>query len=118
MKRFLKPKLKGNTIIEVLIALAILAFCSSLAVVIYLNIQKSSLPFFRLKAVELAEKHMSNTFNSKEFSDGNFQEEEFTVKRIVTTSPSFPDCVLIRVIVFDVNKKKVHEIEQTALKEN
>jgi len=101
---------------EVLIAMAILSFCSALAVIIYLNIQKSSLPFFKVKAVELAETYMKESFDKKEFADATFSAEEFTVKRHVFTSSDFPDCYLIRVIVFDGTKKKIHELEQLIYK--
>ncbi|MCE3226603.1 MAG: hypothetical protein K0S32_1154 [Bacteroidetes bacterium] len=117
MKKITKHKLKGNTIIEILIALAIISFCASLAMVIYLNIQKSSLPFFKIKAVELAEYYMKDTFNKKIFSEENFKNEEFSVKKTVSSHPEFPDCYLIRIIVFDVTKKKVHELESVVLRD-
>lgn len=92
--------------------MAILTFCSALAVIIYLNIQKSTLPFFKIKAVELAEFYMKKAMNEKGFDDRIFQAEEFTVKRSATISKEYPDCYEIRMIVFDCSKKKVHEIEQ------
>jgi len=118
MRQALNNKVKGNTIIEVLIAMAILAFCSSLAVVIYLNIQKSSLPFFKIKAVELAEQYMNKSVMNSEFTDEGFQAEEFTVKRTINSPQLYPDCYVLRILVFDSNKKKIHELEQIVLKRN
>jgi prepilin-type N-terminal cleavage/methylation domain-containing protein len=118
MKKLLSYNLRGNTIIEVLIAMAILTFCSTLAVVIYLNIQKSSLPFFKIKAVELAEFYMRQSQDKKEFSDQTFTAEEFTVKRSVGTAGTFPDCYLLRILVFDGTKKKIHELSQVIYKGN
>ncbi len=106
-----KKHLKGNTIIEVLIALAITAFCSGLAVIIYLNIQKSSLPFFKIKAVELAEIHMRETLQQKKFTDETYKDEEFSVKKTIAIHEVFNDCYLIRMVVFDITKKKVFELE-------
>jgi hypothetical protein len=111
MKGLRKKQVKGGTIVEVLIALAIMSFCASLAVIIYLNIQKSSLPFFKLKAVELSEFYMKEAFDKETFSDETFKAEEFTIKKSVTTHGLFSDCYLVRIIVFDNSKKKLHELE-------
>ncbi len=117
MKRLLSKYLKGNTIIEVLIALAITSFCSSLAVIIYLNIQKSSLPFFKIKAVELAEFHMKETLQKKTFMEETYKDEEFTVKKSITTNEAFNDCYVIRLVVFDGTKKKLFELETSVYRD-
>lgn len=111
-------KLNGSTILEVLIAMAILTVCSSLAVVVYLNIQKSSLPFFKLIAVELAEQNLIEAVAQKNYTDGTTQVEEFQVKRSVVANEAYPDCYLIRVLIFDGKKKKIAEIEQSVFKGN
>jgi len=118
MKKFAKYTLKGNTIIEVLIAMGILSFSSALAVLIYLNIQKSSLPFFKVKAIELAELNMQKAIANKEFSEETVAMEEFTVKRTMSSSNEFPDCFVLHVLVFDGTKKKIHELEQVIYKGN
>ena len=111
MKSVLTYKLKGSSIIEVLIALALTSFCASLAAIIYLNLQKSSLPFFKVKAVELAEYCMQQTKEKHLLMDENYSAEEFTVKKTISTSETFPDCSLVRVFVFDGSKKKIVELE-------
>jgi hypothetical protein len=104
-------KLKGHSIIEVLIALALTSFCASLATIIYLNVQKSSLPFFKVKAVELAEFYMQETLAKHTLQNENYKAEEFTIKKSIEPSQDFPDCALVRIFVFDVTKKKVFELE-------
>ncbi|MCC6370240.1 MAG: hypothetical protein IT236_04470 [Bacteroidia bacterium] len=96
---------------EVLIALAITSFCMSLAVVIYLNIQKSSLPFFKIKAVEMADYYLSKTLREKTFYEESFKAEEFTVKKFVSRNAMFSDAWLVRMIVFDGTRKKLFELE-------
>lgn len=115
--KFLSKYLIGNTIIEVLIALAITSFCSSLAVVIYLNIQKSSLSFFKIKGVELAELHMKETLQKKTFFEESYKDEEFTVKKTITSNEIFPDCYVVRMIVFDGTKKKIFELESSVYRD-
>ena len=95
-----------------------ISFCSSLAIIIFLNIQKSSLPFFKIKAEELASHCLESTLKNKSFLDDNFNSEEFSVKKTVTINSLFNDCLLIRIIVFDGNKKKLHEMETSVLKPN
>jgi len=97
--------------VEVMIALAISSFCASLAAVIYLNIQKSSLPFFKVKAVEVAEFYMKDALEKKNLEDGSYASEEFSIKKSVGASEHFPDCSLIRIIVFDASKRKLYELE-------
>jgi hypothetical protein len=110
--------LKGSTIIEVLIALAILSFCTSLAVIIYLNIQKSSLPFFKIKAQELATYYMDDALKNKTFVEETFKEEEFSVNKSVNLNEQFRDCYTLRVIVFDNAKKKIFELESVVKFQN
>ena len=117
MRRIRTKYLKGNTIIEVLIALAITSFCSSLAVIIYLNIQKSSLPFFKIKAVELCEKHMNETLTKKSFFEETYKDEEFTVKKTISSHERFADCYVIRMVVFDGAKKKLFELETSVYRD-
>lgn len=112
MKSLYQHTLKGNTIIEVLIALAILSFISALSVVIYLNIQKSSTPFFKMKALELAENYISQTIEKKDFSDSAIEVDEFELKRKISSISNLPDCILLRVLVYTNSKKKIFEIEQ------
>ncbi|WP_317897805.1 type IV pilus modification PilV family protein [Aurantibacillus circumpalustris] len=107
-----KPKyVKGSSMVEVLIAFAITSFCVSLAFIIYLNIQKSSLPFFKIKAVELAEQFMHETLEKNTFFEESYTAEEFTAKKTIIGTSSYPDCSLVRIIVFDSFKKKIYELE-------
>ena len=110
--------LKGSTIIEVLIALAILSFCTSLAVIIYLNIQKSSLPFFKIKAQELATFYIDDALKNKTVVDETFKQEEFSVNKSVVINEQFRDCYTLRVIVFDNTKKKLFELESVVYNQN
>jgi hypothetical protein len=104
-------RIKGSSIMEVLIALAITSFCASLAIVIYLNIQKSSLPFFKIKAIELAELYMKETLDKSTFFEESYTAEEFTAKKTVGSDERFPDCYRVRIIVFDASKKKLYELQ-------
>lgn len=106
-------KYKGSTLPEVLVALAITSFCSTLAVVIYINIQKSTLPFIRIKANELAQKYLQEALDKKDYFDHAYTEEEYTVKKTVTRNTVFYDCMDLHVQVYDANHKKITELHAT-----
>jgi type II secretory pathway component PulJ len=109
----LTNKIKGNTLPEVLIALCITAFSSTLAVVIYLNIQQSTMPFLRLKSSQLANKYLTEAIRAKNYLDAEFIEEGYTIRKITKTSEKHSDCLIIRILVFDINQKKLSEVERT-----
>jgi Tfp pilus assembly protein PilE len=109
-------KLKGNTLVEILITLSITSFCSALAVFIFLNVQKNSLPFFRLKAVELASQYTQQALEKFEVSDEVYMAEKFSVKKSVSRNEMFPDCYIIRIMVFDASHKKLYELESSVYK--
>lgn len=106
-------KLKGNTLAEVLIALAITSFCATLAVIIYLNIQQSTMPFIRIKSNELAEKYMMQSISKKEFTDDAFKEEEYVIKRRVSRNQLYGECADILLRVYDADKKLLTELRTT-----
>lgn len=107
----LNKKYQGNTLPEVLIALAITSFCSTLAVIIYLNIQKSTLPFVRIKSNEIANKYLSEAITQREYFDNDYHEEEYKVKKRISRSIKYPDCMNLKIIVYDLNQKKLSELE-------
>ncbi len=106
----LKKTYKGSTLPEVLVALAITSFCATLAVVIYINIQKSTLPFIRIKASELAEKYMNEALAARDYFDNAYSEEEYRIKKTVVKNPAFYDCVDVKISVYDANQKKITEL--------
>jgi prepilin-type N-terminal cleavage/methylation domain-containing protein len=105
--------MKGSTLMEVLIALAIISVCSVFTVLIYLNLQKSSLPFFRLKAIEAARYYMDRSLKERTYDEQTFRYEEFTVKKFVSRHPTLMDCFIIKMIVFDTEKTRLFELEST-----
>jgi hypothetical protein len=106
----LKQSYKGSTLPEVLVALAITSFCATLAVVIYINIQKSTLPFIRVKAGELAQKYLQEALAHKDYFDNAYTEEEYSIKKTVSRNATFYDCMTVTVKVFDANKKLLTEL--------
>lgn len=107
----LNKKHKGSTLAEVLVALALTSFCATLGVLIYINIQKSTLPFIKIKASELANKYLTECIEKKDFFDTEIKEEEYLIKKTVVRSHQYTDCRNITITVFDINKKKLAQLE-------
>jgi len=107
----INKKLRGNTLPEVLIALCITSFCSVLGMTIYLNIQQSTMPFIRIKGNELAQKYLSEAIVQKKYFDDTYQDEEFTIRKTVRRNMHYPDCMDIKVSVFDNSNKKIGELQ-------
>jgi prepilin-type N-terminal cleavage/methylation domain-containing protein len=106
-----KKYVRGNTIIEVLIAMVIISVCISLAMVMFLNVQRGNLTFFKVKAVEAMEHYMKETLNKKTFFEESYKMEEFTIRKSIIDCEAYPDCKVIRLIVFDGDKNKLGELE-------
>ncbi|MDP1803213.1 MAG: hypothetical protein Q8L81_17760 [Bacteroidota bacterium] len=113
LQKFIEKKYKASTLPEVMIALAITSFCTTLAVIIYLNIQQSTLPFIKMKSNELAVKYLNETVIKKDFIDNSYSEEEFTIKKVIVRNTAFSDCVDITITVFNINKKKLSQLQTT-----
>ena len=117
MRQIFITKYKGTTLVEVMVALALTSFAATLAVVIYLNIQKSTVPFFKLKAMELAGKCLEETIEQKDFFDKTLETEGFLIKKTVLRDPFYYDCHQVKVAVYDQEKKKLTELSTTVYAE-
>jgi prepilin-type N-terminal cleavage/methylation domain-containing protein len=108
----LTKKYKGNTLPEVLIAMVIITFASTIGVVIYINIQQNTQPFIKLKATELANKYLAKSEKEQDYFDKNFKEEEFSIKKTITRVDNYPDCILIKISVSTLQEKKISEVQK------
>lgn len=106
-----RKKYKGNTLPEVLIALSIVSFCSTLAVLIYLNIQKSAMPFIKIKAGEAAAKCLGEVLASHIYVDEIIQEDIFTIKKTASRNAKFFDCIDINITVFNKDRKQLVQLQ-------
>lgn len=105
-------KLKGNTLPEVLIAIVIISFTSALGFLIYSNIQQNTQPFSVIKASELATRYLVEAKQKRDFFDANYTEDDFTIKKIVQRSDTYPDCIILKILVSKVDEKKKVELQQ------
>ncbi len=107
LQMVLKKQYKGNTLPEVLIALTITSFCTTLAVIIYLNIQKSTMPFLRLKSNDIANKYLQEAIIKRDYLDNTYKEEEYRITKTCKRSENHLDCLIIKIAVFNSQKKLI-----------
>lgn len=74
-------KLKGTTIIEVLVSMSIILVCSSLGTLIYLNVLKSQNSSEKLRAHFQLKKTQKETIDQKRFLNEDWKEGEFEIKK-------------------------------------
>lgn len=108
----LTKKYKGNTLIEVLIAIVIMSFTSAFGVSIYINIQENSMPFLKLKASDIANYCLKETEKANNYFDKSFNEEGFSLKKTITHSDVYPDCIILKISVSNNKEKKLCEIQK------
>ncbi len=108
----LNRKIKANTLPEVLIAIVIITCTSAIGMAIYMNIQENTQPFIKLKATELANKYLLQSKNENDLFDKTFKEEEFTIKKTITRSNNYPDCVQVNIVVSTQQEKKLCDLHQ------
>lgn len=104
-------KLRANTLVEVMVALAITSFAATLAVVIYLNIERSTLPFFKIRATALATRELEQALEQRDYLDSSHELEGFLVKKKVERHPRYADCSMITVTVFDQDHKPLTHLQ-------
>jgi hypothetical protein len=111
MKKFGNIRLKGSSIVEVLIALAISTTCIYMSAAIYLGIQRSNRSISRLKAIDLCERYLEETRIKRTYWDETYQSSGYSIQKTIIRHELFLDCLSVHFLVFDASKKKVGELE-------
>jgi Tfp pilus assembly protein PilV len=111
LQKIIKAKLKGSTLPEVLVAMVILTFCTTMAVMIYMNVQQNTMPFARIKAAGIAEKFMRKALEEITINDEEFKDEGYVIKRSIIKSEAYTGASIIKISVYNSLNKKLSELE-------
>ncbi|MDP2384959.1 MAG: hypothetical protein Q8M29_01190 [Bacteroidota bacterium] len=106
-------KLKGTTIVEVLVSMTIILVCSSLATLIYLNILNSQNSSEKLRAFFQLKKIQEETIAENRYINEEIQDGVFTVKKECRPYQSSKNLIQLRIVV--LNEKKKELIDQSIL---
>lgn len=102
-------KLKGTTIIEVLVAMSIILVCSSLATLIYLNILRSQNSSEKLRAFLQLKKAQEETINEARFINEDWQDGEFVIKKECRPYPQSKNIIQLRITVSNESKELIDQ---------
>ena len=106
-------KLKGTTIVEVLVAMSIILVCSSLATLIYLNILKSQNSSEKLRAFLELKRSREITIKESRYINEEWQEGEFIIKKECKPYQGNSKLIQLRIVVLNETKKEL--INQSSL---
>ena len=102
-------KLKGSTLVEVLIAMAIVMFVVGLFTTIYLNVLKSSDHYRKIEAALLLDKMAFATKQSRLFLDEEIKADEFVLVKRISPYPGVSNVSRLTLKVFDKSEKLLSE---------
>ncbi len=108
----LNKKQKGNTLPEILIAIVIISFTSTLGIVIFLNIQQSEQSFNKLKANEIALQILKESELQHNYIDQTFKQNEFTITKTIKNNTMYPDCIVLKVTVLNNQHNSLVEYQK------
>jgi hypothetical protein len=106
-------RLKGTTIIEVLVSMSIILVCSSLATLIYLNILKSQNSSEKLRAFMQLKKAQEITIAESRYINEDWQESEFLLKKECKPYSSSKNLIHLKISVMNKDEKEI--IKQSIL---
>ena len=92
----LKLTLKGSTLIEIMIALVITLFCTTLATLIYLNILNSQNTAEKLRAFYVLQKMATTIEIKSEFLDAETNEDTFVIKKTCKPYANNPSLIELK----------------------
>jgi type II secretory pathway pseudopilin PulG len=108
-------KLRGTTIIEILVSMSIILICSSMATLIYLNILKGENTAEKLRAYNELKKTQQTCIKEGKYINEEWQEGEFLIKKECRIYQSNKNIIQLKVVVMNEEKKEL--INQSILVE-
>ncbi|HYF68574.1 MAG TPA: hypothetical protein VD884_10575 [Ohtaekwangia sp.] len=102
-------RLKGSSLIEVTVALVIITLVFSLAMVIYLNVQRSGLYAFKLSCEMMLNEVYTNTVRSEDYQNKEVTYDEVFIYQEVKTYPGSGNLLLITLEAREPGGKMIAE---------
>jgi hypothetical protein len=103
LKRMLSLRLQSSSLIEVTVSLIIISIIFSLSITIYLNVQRSGFSSSKLVYNVLLDDAYNGAIKAKDFSNKEFEYEDFTLFQIISSSGENEN---LKVLRFEVRNKK------------
>jgi Tfp pilus assembly protein PilV len=101
-------KLKGNTLIEVLVASCILLFVSAISGLIYMNVLRNSSANIQFKAQQIIEADYNNLQQTKSLTEKVFTNEGIKITKQIVALPNIKNTFKISYTVDFDNQSIYH----------
>lgn len=113
-----QPKLKGSTILEVVISMVVIMVVFGIAMMIFANVMRTSLSAKKIRAEAvlndaLLKCESSNGITSQTFTDGDLRLEQ-----AVKSFNDAKNLVEIDLTVYDSNQEKIMELQKVIINKN
>ncbi|WP_026898452.1 prepilin-type N-terminal cleavage/methylation domain-containing protein [Daejeonella oryzae] len=105
-------KVKGSTLIEVVISMVIIVVIFTIAMGIYANILRSSLSVKKYQAQETLNKLMNQSEKSPKTMNQTFNLNDFQISRKISPYRNHTNLLEIHLAAFNQNKEKLAEIRK------
>ena len=110
-------KIKGSTLIEVLVAMIIVMVTFGIAMAIFINVSSSDRHVQKLKAQLLLSEVAIRTKAENSFIDATIELENITLNKTITSYREIPGLNILLLEAFDINGKKVAERKELIIVE-
>lgn len=105
---FFQRRVAASSIVEVTTALVIISMVFSLAIIIYLNVQRSGSSFLKTDSIMMIEDVFAETTILKKYENKTVKFEDITVYQEVSSSDQ-PDLLIVRLEARDEQGKLIAE---------
>ncbi|HWY38551.1 MAG TPA: hypothetical protein VNY73_08330 [Bacteroidia bacterium] len=110
-------KLNGNTLIETIVAMVVIIFCTTMATVIYLNVLASQNSAQKLRAFYLSKDAVQQSLVKKDFLDASTGVEGMKIEKTCKPYKGSTDLVCLKIVVTSEEGKKLWEQTEIVLNE-
>jgi prepilin-type N-terminal cleavage/methylation domain-containing protein len=113
----LRDKVKGSTLIEVLVAMIILVICLGIATIIILNISKSGNTSLKLFAEQYAEQLIEQSKINCDYRNVTIETEGIIIEKQVKSYKNLDGIAELTITVFDTGMKQLVQKKELVILE-
>lgn len=107
-----RRKLPGSTLMEVVIAMAIIILVFGIAMMIYTNVTRLSLSARKVRAAAILQDLLLQANNRTDNSDRSIRVDEFRIEQKITRLQNEPGLSEIELTAFGENQGQVAQVQQ------
>jgi len=111
----LRSRVKGSTIMEVVISMVIIVVVFGIAMMIYTNVLRLSLSAKKIRAQALLHETLFQSEHAAENSTQTFMKDDFRIEQEVKPYNNSTDLTEIHLTAYDQNQQKVAELQKVII---